>query len=1397
MSELSSHSPAASTAPVSEPSAHLSSRRLRWASRAMALVWWLVLAAAIVFGLAWGVLHGLIVPRIGELRPTLESRLTQILGVPVRIGAITAQSHTLVPSFEMQDVRLLDSSGRDALVLKKVTAAMSPRSLANLGFEQLVIDQPELDIRRTAQGRILVAGLDMSANKDDQNNQGAAHWFFQQREFVIRSGTVRWTDEMRGAVPLALSQVDFILRNPGRQHLFRLDATPAPAWGERFKIVGHTRSPLTGSQSGKWQDWEGELFADFSRIDISQLKPYADVGIDIARGAGALRAWATLSQGQLTAATADVALKQVDVRLAKDLQPIAMQSVSGRLAGQAVAGGIRFATEGLAFRTQDGIQWPGGNVSFLQTGQEGKVQAFGELKADRLDLAALAQIADRLPIGTLTHSLIRSMAPKGLVNTLQASWQGHISEPGRYEAQGRVQGLSVASHQAPTRPQVIDQLGTTALALDLQTRPGVRGATLDFKLNQAGGNAKLMITKGAVDLPGALEDPVVLLDTLSADAKWVLDNGKIDLKLDKIEFANADAQGVAQAHWRTADPSLSHAKSRFPGILDLQGSLARGDGTKVSRYMPMVIGKAARDYLRQAVVQGRVSSAKFVIKGDLFDMPFADPKLGEFRIQAQIEDAHFAYVPKSIQPAGSLPWPALTHMNGELVFDRTSLAVNAASGRLGDNNSLQILRADVRIPDLSVTPTVIVNADARGAGSDMLALVNGSPLLGITSQSLVKTTATGNADIQLNLHLPLFNLERSKVLGSITLAGNDVQITPESPLLARSKGLVTFNESGFAIQGAQASLLGGDMRLEGGTQSNAGPDDAGLVFKAQGTATAEALRQAKEWGFVSRLGQSATGSAAYAAVLSFRKGLPELTISSNLQGMALNFPPPLAKPAETALALRYENSLVRESLAAGQKLQDQLLVDIGNIASIVYVRDISGAEPRVLRGGIGVGLSQGETTPYAEDTVVANINFAQVNLDAWLKALGNTASTSPGSASQAAAGGNTSSTAASAYMPSVIAVRARELTLEGRTVHNVVVGGSREGLTWRANLDARELNGYVEYRQPSGNNAGRVYARLARMTIAQAAANEIEATLSEQPTAIPALDIVVEDLELRGKKLGRVEVDAVNRGAVAAAREGTVREWRLNKLNVIMPEAQLTATGNWAAIGTATGSASGSERRRTVMNFKLDIANSGELLRRLGMEKTVARGQGKMEGQVAWMGSPLALDFPSLSGNFNIDIAEGQFLKIEPGLGKLLGVLSLQSLPRRLALDFRDVFSEGFSFDFIRGDVRVEQGIAFTNNLQIKSINAAVLMEGRADIAKETQDLRVVVVPEINAGTASLIAAVINPAIGLGTFLAQLLLRRPLLEAATQEFRVDGSWTDPKFTKISRKSTPPPSELSQ
>src|SRR5260221_9749073 len=279
---------------------------------------------------------------------------------------------------------------------------------------------------------------------------------------------------------------------------------------------------------------------------------------------------------------------------------------------------------------------------------------------------------------------------------------------------------------------------------------------------------------------------------------------------------------------------------------------------------------------------------------------------------------------------------------------------------------------------------------------------------------------------------------------------------------------------------------------------------------------------------------------------------------------------------------------------------------------------------------------------------------------------------------------------------------------------------------------------------------------------------------------MPTLDVVIDDFELRGKHLGRVEIEALNR----TSPQG--RDWQLTRLALTPPEATLTASGNWSAAGTPPPRGT-PVMRRSVMDFKLAMNDRGAFLDRLGTTKAIKGGKGQLSGQIAWAGSPFALDYPSLSGQINVAIEAGQFLKAEPGAARLLGVLSLQSLPRRLSLDFRDLFQEGFAFDSITGDVTIAQGVASTNNLRMRGVQAAVLMEGSADIARETQDLRAVVVPEINAGTAALAYAVINPAIGLGAFLAQAILKKPLTQAGTREFHVSGPWADPKVDRVERK----------
>ncbi len=1358
------------------------SRWLRGLSLAAAALWWLLVALWLALALAWGALHGWIVPRVDEWRPTLEREASRVLGVPVRIGAVSARSDALMPSFELSEVVLLDAQAREALRLPRVVVALSPRSLLDLGFEQLYIERPELEVRRDTAGRLWVAGLEVTRGGGEEGQ--AADWFFRQKEVVVLGGTLRWIDELRAAPPLALTDLRFVARNGARSHALRLDARPPADWGDTLTLMGQMRSPLLSQHPGRWEDWQGELYADVGAIDLARLSPYADLGVELRSGQGRVRAWADLDRGRLAGGQADVDLRRVDALLVAGKPPLALASVAGSFAGkltgkglgEGLGEGFELATRDLQFETADGQRWPGGNLALTWEPATARSPEKGRLRADRLDLQALARLAERLPLPEAQRAHLARLpqgadGPAGLIERLEASWEGSAEAISKYKVSGRASGLTLPADAA-------------------SQRPGLRGLTVEGDFDEAGGKARVEVAQGVLDLPGLLAEPRVVVDRLAADLQWKRADGRVSVGATGIRVANADLQAEGQASWRSADPARGG-----PGLLDLQMTIARIEGNRVWRYLPLQVHPNARDYVRDAIATGQAYDGRVRVRGDLHDFPFANSKSGEFRISAKLRNVQYAFVPRgpgaasasgqapAAKPAGV--WAPLSGLSGELVFDRASLQVRKAQGRFAGSPGLQV-QAEAAIPNLA-EPVVGVTGTVRGPLAEALAVFNASPVAASLGQPLAQVSASGAAEVKLQLSLPLASLPRSTVQGSVALAGNDLAF-PGAPPLSRVRGTVGFNERGFTLSGVQARALGGDLRAEGGTRNPAPPaGEAHTQLRIQGQASAEGLRQAQNLGPVPRLARQAIGSTPYSVVVGIKPAGADISVTSNLQGLALSLPAPLNKAADAALPLRFDLS----HAGTPSRPLDQLRLDLGRVGNFQYLRDLSGAEPVVLRGAIGIGLAPGETVTLPEQGVAANLLLVGINLDDWEQALAAPATTAPPATGSAARALGTP--ALQAYLPSQFSLRARELTISGRTINNFAATGSRDGLTWRAQVEASQVQGQVEYRQPAPGAAaaagnGRIVARLSRLAIPATATGEVEALLDQQTASMPAIDVVVEDFELRGKKLGRLEMEAANRASTTGA--GT--EWRLARLALSMPEATLNANGTWSAASpppapAARGAARPSaERRRTTMNFRLDVNDGGQLLTRLGMKDLVRRGRGKLEGQIAWQGSPLGLDYPSLSGAFNVNIESGQFLKADPGLAKLLGVLSLQSLPRRLTLDFRDVFSEGFAFDFLRGDVTIAQGIAATNNLQMKGVNAAVLMDGRADIARETQDIRVVVVPEINAGTASVVAGVINPAVGLGSFLAQLFLRQPLMKAATQEFHVDGTWSDPRVTKVTR-----------
>ena len=326
-----------------------------------------------------------------------------------------------------------------------------------------------------------------------------------------------------------------------------------------------------------------------------------------------------------------------------------------------------------------------------------------------------------------------------------------------------------------------------------------------------------------------------------------------------------------------------------------------------------------------------------------------------------------AYVPS--EPDWVSPWPAFTRVSGDLVFDRSAMEIRNATARIF---GVELIRVAGTIRDLA-DPVLRIEGQGRGPLNDLLRYVNVTPVGGWIGQGLRDANATGNADLNLKLEIPIDALQRTTVQGRVTLAGNDVRVGPAVPLLAGAKGRLDFSQRGFSIAGGSARVLGGDATFEGGTQPDGNPR-----VTAQGVASADSLRRAPELGAASRLAGYMTGQTAYRLAVGTARGQTEFTLTSPLTGLAVDLPAPFKKAAEAAWPLRVESRVMPAS--PGDAPRDTLRIELGGVAQAQFQRDLSRGTPQVLRGAVAVL----DTLPPLPDRGVhAVLNLPATDADAW------------------------------------------------------------------------------------------------------------------------------------------------------------------------------------------------------------------------------------------------------------------------------------------------------------------------------------------------------------------------------------------------------------------------------
>lgn len=867
--------------------------------------------------------------------------------------------------------------------------------------------------------------------------------------------------------------------------------------------------------------------------------------------------------------------------------------------------------------------------------------------------------------------------------------------------------------------------------------PGLGGLSGSLDGDERGGRYTLDSRDAHIDLPEVFESGRLAFALLRAEGGWQRRDGRLEITLDSARFENVDAAGSASGVYR---PQRGGA-----GEIDLQARLSRAEGTSVWRYLPRVVNQDTHEWVRTAIRRAEVPEANLRLRGELDDFPFREGG-GEFRVTIRVVDALLDYAPG---------WPSIDGIFGEVRFEGPGLRIEAARGRIL-GVALSEVVADV--PDLDAMPSPVMSIVGKAAGptAEFLRFVSESPVSARIGGFTDGMRAEGRGTLDLRLVLPLKEIAESTVDGEYRFGANRLWLVEGLPVLEDAGGRLRFTADTLSMPEARAQFLGAPARITSRTQP-----DGTVRFEAGGALSASALAAVWDTPVADHL----SGSAPWRAVVQIDKGATRLEVDSELAELSSSLPAPLNKRAGERWPLRVRFEAPSDAAAPAARAPRTLSLSLADWLRAELEWPGNGGPAR---GGFALNGAAQEPLRMADRGLMVAATFESLDADAWRRVL-DTGVDAP-----------TPGTGETGALPLAgVSVQAGQLQAFGQQLKDFSLRAVADEGGWKARLASDRAVGELDWRD---EGAGALRARLEHLRVGEehGGSDEEAATpagaASEEdqtpPRQLPALDVVAERFVLRGKELGRLQLFARNRAGL----------WQLERLDLANADGRLQGSGEWRTAG----------RQATALDFTLETADIGRFAKRLGYEDVVRGGKATLSGQLAWQGAPTRIDYPTLGGSMKLLAEAGQFNKLEPGVGRLLGILSLQSLPRRITLDFRDVFSEGFAFDGISGSIDTARGVMRTEDLEIRGPAARVRMRGTTDLQAETQDLRVAVQPTLSESVAiGAAAGLLNPVAGVVTYLAQKALSDPIEKLFAYEYAITGSWDDPQVQRISATQPAP------
>lgn len=777
---------------------------------------------------------------------------------------------------------------------------------------------------------------------------------------------------------------------------------------------------------------------------------------------------------------------------------------------------------------------------------------------------------------------------------------------------------------------------------------------------------------------------------------------------------------------------------RFAGnagkpAVDVMVDADRLDASAAGPYWPRALLKeTAVNWLQDSLLEGQLESGKLQIRGDMDQWPF-DKQEGRFEAVAHIRDAEVAYFEG---------WPAGRQVDGTVRFVNTSMDVTAQVGEIGgvQDSEVHASVSDFREAEL------LVEYSAESDLPGFLGFLRQSPVGARFGEELSRYGFEGPATTAGTLRVPLRKDSPGPDLqGRLDLRDNVFRAGILDFELAAISGSVRYDESGFAGEDLAAEYLGEPARLsfEAGGEApptapaEGAPDDGAgrltaTLAGAFDVADIVPPHLLETWPPLLRI----TGRSEWEARLTSGGDRPaEISLTSLLKGVTSDLPAPLKKPSEVSWPFS-----LRVPLTGDPRL---LRITVTDRLDIAFSMGEGWETPH--RAAIELG--PGEAVLPDEGLLSVGGRADVVDLDGWVAVIIDQTREGKGLGGLTLESGSLFS---------------QDTRFLDRRFEAVDLQLSASDGTLNANFDAAAIDGTVTFITAAGGSQS-LNAEFERLVLDKPLTSGME--MDVDPARLPALHLYAKSFRYSGAELGETRIEAYP----------TSEGFHFEKVEAESPHMSVRASGDWLLEDGAHRS-----------NFDIHMASEslGDFLRQLGIASPVEGGQTLVDFGVWWEGTPGQFALARLNGTVNFSVNTGAIRDASPGSGRLLGLLSVQALPRRLALDFRDVFDSGFSFDEANGSFTMLNGSARTDDVTLKSSAASITFSGTTDLVERQYDQLITVRPGLG-NTLPVIGAIAGGPGGAAAGLAlQGLLHDELGEASQVQYTLTGAWDDPSIEPV-------------